>query len=126
MKPKYKAWHKKHRKVFHVEAIDFALNSVRHPDGDCFGAVVHGNFVPIEDIILLHLTGKRDKNGVEIHEGHLLKTPLIDSLWMVKFGEYQYNLAHSSMIGFYMESKETGEIMPLSEFERHEVVGAWV
>lgn len=118
MKPKYQAYHKKEKKFFLVDAIDFK-------GSDCFGAVIDFAFVPIEDIILVHLTGRQDKFGVEIHEGHTLLTPFSDFVWHVKFGEFQYQEARSHFIGFYIECSVTGRTLPLSEFNRHEVTGNW-
>jgi len=126
LKPKYKAFHKKEKKIVPVDAIDFLNNSTKGNDGDCYGAVINNYFVPIDDIVLLRLTGRYDKNGVEIQEGHTLLTPFNNFGWNVKFGEFFYQEAHSSMIGFYIECSVTNRVLPLTDFERHEIVGEWL
>ncbi|HEM9550022.1 YopX family protein [Streptococcus agalactiae] len=68
MIPKFRAWSKKFKRMYEVTLVDYENGDVGLKDDH--GGVAIGD---IKQLILMQSTGLKDKNGVEIFEGDVVK-----------------------------------------------------
>ncbi|MBO1142018.1 hypothetical protein FQS87_19155 [Enterococcus avium] len=67
MIPKFRAWWIQDEVMTHIDTLEFLQGGIRVSDG-CW----HEKFLG-DEVILMQSTGLKDKNGVEIFEGDVVK-----------------------------------------------------
>lgn len=94
MIPKFRAWWIQDEVMTHIYTLEFLQGGIRVSDG-CW----HEKFLG-DEVILMQSTGLKDKNGVEIFEGDIVKIigdVLDDDMSVIRFTEGGFYLDYKNL-----------------------------
>ena len=123
---KFRMWHKKSKKMFDVESINFKDRIVNIWNSGMYSL----STFCLDDVILMQYTGLHDKNGKEIYEGDILKFSEVDTaivIWNEKYAyfmvkpiqEYYFD---SDVLGQALEYNDNVEVIG-NEYDNPELLG---
>ena len=112
--PKYRCWDER-LGLTEVVSIDFFRKKIKINHWE-YG---DSNFFPLDEVVLMQSTSLKDKNGVDIFEGDVLKSnvqpckmvnPIKDGYGVVRFENGMFKLGSISLVTFISKMEVIGNI----------------
>ena len=114
MVPKFRCWDER-LGLTEVVSIDFFRKKIKINHWE-YG---DSNFFPLDEVVLMQSTSLKDKNGVDIFEGDVLKSnvqpckmvnPIKDGYGVVRFENGMFKLGSISLVTFISKMEVIGNI----------------
>ena len=110
---KFRVWDKNKSKMnYDITGFECSQNIID-------GVFIDGEYFDLKNGVLMQYTGLKDKNGVEIYEGDVVKNNWtsysgkdLSEIWEIRFGEYDNSdieYGSGGNIGFYAYSLKNGD-----------------